>query len=107
MCIGVFLPLIFGTLIQNNIKPQRVFLRSYNSNITFEASLIAGDEVSEVISGCLEEFSMDGNEGGNHLTIGYIYQKDANKHKSLKLSKNYTAFLFISNKTSSPDKWIM
>ena len=39
LCIGIFLPLIFGTLIQNNIKPQGVFLRSYYSNTSFGVSL--------------------------------------------------------------------
>ena len=68
--------------------------------------MITGNEISEVISGCLEEFANDWYEGDLPPIIGYIHQKDAEKHNSLQLSKNYTAFIFISNKISSPDKWI-
>ena len=75
-----------------------------------KASLISGDKITQIISGCLEDPSV--RNDGITETIGFIYRKDPNTNENifskhnLQLQKKYKALIFVTDRLSSPDIWL-
>ena len=75
-----------------------------------KASLISGDKITQIISGCLEDPTV--RNDGIMETIGFIYRKDPYTNESifskhtLPLQKKYKALIFVTDRLSSPDIWL-
>ena len=89
-----------------------VFYLSVRYNVSFltcytffKGSIMFGQKIGADISGCLERFPQENIESKRN--IGYIYRKDLDNSKTLRIPERYLALLIITDKLSSPDKWFM
>ena len=75
-----------------------------------KASLISGEKITQIISGCLEDPRV--RNDGITETIGFIYRKDPDTNENifskhnLPLQKKYKALIFVTDRLSSPDIWL-
>ena len=70
--------------------------------------MIYGNMDTKIIYGCLEKYPPDNKKSRD--TIGYFFNQDIinfNPINPYSVPKNYIALLFITEKLSSPDKWVM